>query len=612
MEVVAVKKVKIGITLQVLMRSTRLKNKPILELCGREMIAHQIDRLKNAKIPVIIIICTSASPEDQVLVEIAKREGIEAFTGPKEDVLLRLTMAADKYNLDYIIAIAGDNPLTDAEHIDILAEYMSRNNLDYADGVDVLPIGLSAKGVKTTALKKACEIKGEEDTEAWMNYFVKTEGLFRTGKIKAQSWVIDKNFRLTVDTLKDFDLMKRIFEKFYSPNSIFSLAELLVYLSEHPEIAEINKDVIQLPSSHFPFGLKSEYQKYRKYVKKELASFIVNYRKTIREAFNQMFLKKVKIIIVIGDDNKVIGVVTDGDFRRAILDSVPLENSIEAITNKDFLFFSEDYSLNEAKEIFSKTRVMQIPILKDSELVDILLKEDIDSSCMSLSKAKLNLPVVIMAGGRGARLDPFTRILPKPLIPIDNKPVIEIIMDKFAVYGIKTFYISIGYKGKMIKAYFEDFGDKYHISYIEEGKPLGTAGALKFLESKIDSTFIVSNCDIIVEEDYTKIYEFHKKGGYSLTLVGSVQHHVIPYGVCKIKEGGELKEIHEKPGYDVLVNTGLYVLNPSVFKYIPYNENIGIIELIDKLKENKDKVGVYPISEKSWIDIGQWEDYKNC
>jgi len=255
---------KIGITLQALMRSTRLKGKPILELCGREMITHQIDRLKTAKIPEMIILCTSTSPEDRVLVEIAKREGVEGFTGPKEDVLLRLTMAAEKYNLDYIIASAGDNPLTDAEHIDILSEYMVENELDYADGAGVLPIGMFAKGVKTCALKKACEIKAETDTEAWMSYFEQTEGLFKVGKIKAQSWVVNSDVRLTVDTPKDFELMKVIFEAFYLPGKVFSLAEVLLYLKEHPEVTEINKRTIQLPQDHFPFSLRPKYEKYHK------------------------------------------------------------------------------------------------------------------------------------------------------------------------------------------------------------------------------------------------------------------------------------------------------------------------------------------------------------
>lgn len=255
------KNVRVGVTLQALMRSTRLDKKPILKLCGREMIAHQIDRLKMAKTPEVLILCTSTEIEDQVLVNIAKREGIEAFTGPKDDLLQRLLMVAEKYNLDYIIAAAGDNPLTDAEHIDILAEYIVKSELDYADGIGELPIGTFAKAVKTNALKKACEIKSVENTEAWMLWFTMTQGLFKTGKIKGRPWLTNTGIRLTVDTPKDFELMEKIFNKFYFPGKVFSLAEVLVYLKENPEIAGINKEITQLKIEHFTFGLKPEFER---------------------------------------------------------------------------------------------------------------------------------------------------------------------------------------------------------------------------------------------------------------------------------------------------------------------------------------------------------------
>ena len=192
---------RVGITLQALMRSTRLKRKPLLELRGREMIAHQIDRLKTARIPEVLILCTSDSAEDDPLAELGGREGVEVFRGPKEDVLLRLTLAAEQHGLDWVIAPAGDNPLTCAEHVDDLAAHLVRYHLDYADGVGVLPIGLFAKGCRTTALRKACEIKSEDDTEGWMAWFTRTRGIFRTDagrKMAARSWVIDDGFRLNV------------------------------------------------------------------------------------------------------------------------------------------------------------------------------------------------------------------------------------------------------------------------------------------------------------------------------------------------------------------------------------------------------------------------------
>ena len=338
--------------------------------------------------------------------------------------------------------------------------------------------------------------------------------------------------------------------------------------------------------------------------------FTINCRETIREAFKKQDSNKERFLTIIDDSGKVIGVVTDGDFRRAIWNSISLEDPIETIANRNFLFFGEQYDINEIKKIFLTENIRQMPILKNGKLANIIFKRDFDGLKLESSGTKLDVPVVIMAGGAGARLDPFTRVLPKPLIPVGDKPVIEVIIEKFAEYTDGNFYISINHKAKMIKAFFEDFATKYNISYLEEKEPLGTVGALKFLEGKIKSPFIVSNCDIIIEGDYAKIFEFHKKGSYSLTLVGSMQHHIIPYGVCKVNEGGELSELKEKPGYDLLVNTGMYIVNPDILKFIPNHRKFDMTELINELKQNGQRIGIYPISEKSWIDIGQWEEYK--
>lgn len=342
----------------------------------------------------------------------------------------------------------------------------------------------------------------------------------------------------------------------------------------------------------------------------DFSIFTISSRQTIREAFKKQGLNKEKFVIVIDSDNRVTGIVTDGDFRRAVWDSVSLEDPVDTISNKNFMSLPDNNDIDKIKKIFSTTNIRQIPILKDGILVDIILRKDFHEYESKSSKARLNIPVVIMAGGAGARLDPFTRILPKPLIPIGEKPVIEIIIEKFAAYGATHFYVSVNHRAKMIKAFFEDFAMKYNISYLEEEKPLGTAGALRFLKGKIKSPFIVSNCDIIIEEDYTKILEFHKKGGYLLTLVGSMQHHIIPYGVCRIKNGGQLSDLKEKPEYDFLVNTGMYIVDPDALKVIPDGKKFDITEFINKLKQSRGKIGVYPISEKSWIDIGQWEEYK--
>ena len=216
-----------------------------------------------------------------------------------------------------------------------------------------------------------------------------------------------------------------------------------------------------------------------------------------------------------------------------------------------------------------------------------------------------------MAGGKGTRMKPFTNILPKPLIPVGDKSMLEVIMDEYNLYFQSKFHISVNYKANLIKAYLEDFVVMYDISYVYEQIPLGTGGALKYLEGKIKRPFFVSNCDILIKANYTDIYNDHLIKNNDITIVASLIHYKVPYGVCEIENGGELKGMVEKPEYDFLVNAGMYILNPDILKLIPENEFYNITDLIDSVKSSGGKVGVFPVSENSYSDSGQWEEYRN-
>ena len=333
-------------------------------------------------------------------------------------------------------------------------------------------------------------------------------------------------------------------------------------------------------------------------------SFIINKKTTLKEALKAMDKVANKVLFV-AENNILLGSLSDGDIRRSILRGDDLNIVVEKIMNKTPISIKGNENIEHLKEKMLKHEIQTIPIINDKkEIIDIKLWHKLFAE-PNRSFEKINIPAVIMAGGMGTRMEPFTKILPKPLIPIGDKTIIEVIMDEFQKFGVDKFYFTINYKSKLIKAYFEENEEEYDISFIDEKNPLGTAGSLQYIKDKINKDFFVSNCDIIIKDDYYKIYEFHKNGNYDLTLVASVQHHVVPYGVCEISNGGDLESLIEKPEYDFFVNTGMYILKPDVLKYIPKNKFYHITHLISDLQKQNKKIGVYPVSEKSWIDIGQ-------
>jgi len=329
---------------------------------------------------------------------------------------------------------------------------------------------------------------------------------------------------------------------------------------------------------------------------------------TIKQALKQMTEAARKILFVVDSKDKLMGTVTDGDIRKWILKGGSLSEKIAKAMNFNPTILKEGYSKEEAKSLMTSKRIECIPIVnEEKKVISAIWWMDLFEAKFKKHKA-IKLPVVVMAGGEGARLSPFTKILPKPLIPIGEKTVIELIISKFIEYGCRDFYLSVNYKSNLIKAYFNDFEHNYNINYIEENEPLGTVGGLYLLKDKIKSAFFITNCDILIEADYADILQFHKDNRNQITLVGSMKHYIIPYGVCEIQKGGKLKKIREKPEYDFLVNTGMYVLEPQVLKDIPENKFYHITDLINDYRKKGKKIGVYPISEKSWLDIGQLEE----
>ena len=335
---------------------------------------------------------------------------------------------------------------------------------------------------------------------------------------------------------------------------------------------------------------------------------------TIKEAMEALDKTAEKVLLVVDENHSLIGSLTDGDIRRYILKGRDLTSVIEDAYKANPVFvFQEDFDLEKIKAVFLKNKIDVIPILdQERKVINFITWEKALGNNRKPVNQKLDVPVVIMAGGRGTRLEPFTKVLPKPLLPVGEKPVIDHIIDRFRVYGISEFYLTINHMAKIMRAYFEEKEPDYTIGFAEEDEPRGTAGSLMLLKDKLSKPFFVSNCDIIIEADYADIFRFHTKNSYDITLVASAKQYNIPYGICELNGKGSLKRIQEKPEYSFLVNTGLYVLNPSVIDLIPDNGLFHITHLMDKVKKNNGTIGVYPVSEKAWIDVGQWTEYRKA
>ena len=331
---------------------------------------------------------------------------------------------------------------------------------------------------------------------------------------------------------------------------------------------------------------------------------------SVLEALERMDVIKRKLLIVLKGE-KFHGVLSIGDIQRAIINKYELENSIGSILRKEITVCYENDSTETIKQKMIEFRTECMPILNENNnLINVLFWDDMFGSQFKRKNVSLNLPVIIMAGGKGTRLQPLTNIFPKPLLPINEKTIIEDIMDRFVAVGCKEFYLSVNYKAETIKNYFDVLQNpSYSINYFEEDKPLGTAGSMFLIKDKIHSTFFVSNCDILIDQDLEEIYNYHKLNRNNITIVSAIKRYKIPYGTLQTKENGILSQLDEKPELVFQINTGMYILEPEVLKFIPENEFFHITHLIDLVKSQEGKVGVFPIAENSWQDIGNWEDY---
>ena len=339
-----------------------------------------------------------------------------------------------------------------------------------------------------------------------------------------------------------------------------------------------------------------------------LEDFLCNEDISIVEAMQRISQNQHGILFVVDEEKHLHGSLTDGDIRRWLVKTGDLKAKISKVMFKSPTYILESDN-EKASEIMKRKTITALPVLSiDKTVIYILFASEKSAINKKSSHNLKGVPVIIMAGGKGTRLYPYTKILPKPLIPIGDVPIIERIINSFCEYNVNNFYIPVNYKKGMIKSYFNDLAPNYSITYIEEDKPLGTAGSLKLINRNFDCPVIVTNCDILIDADYADIYKYHRESGNKLTIVSALKKITVPYGVLNTGKNGVIKSMEEKPSLSYFVNTGMYILEPDILSRIPDDTFFHMTDLADLLMKNQQQVGMYPVSEEAFLDMGELEE----
>ncbi len=327
---------------------------------------------------------------------------------------------------------------------------------------------------------------------------------------------------------------------------------------------------------------------------------------SIREAMRKIDEGAIKIALVIDVNFKLLGTISDGDIRRAILNETNLDDSIEGIYNKKPIRAYVDTPISELKKLAKRHNVLRVPIVdNDEKLVCLELVEEMSLSCTKPNK------VVLMVGGLGTRLRPLTDNTPKPMLHVGGKPILETIIERFSLYGFVDIVMCIGYKSEVIQDYFGDgsaFG--VHIEYILEDKRMGTAGALSLLKEKPKDPFFVMNGDLLTNVNFDHFCDYHLANNSKGTMCVREYDFQVPFGVVNLN-GHNIASIEEKPVHNFFVSAGIYMLDPACIDMIPNDTFYDMPTLFEKMIDNQESVISFPLREY-WLDIGRLEEYEKA
>ena len=323
---------------------------------------------------------------------------------------------------------------------------------------------------------------------------------------------------------------------------------------------------------------------------------------TLKDAVEKLESGNLKIVLVMDKNNMLMGTVYDGDIRRALLKGLDLSSGIEEAMFRNYIKVSKEVSFKEVTRIMKDNSISHVPVTDEKE--KFLGLHVLENDGFKKDSRELPNSVLLMAGGRGKRLMPLTENCPKPLIRVNGKPLLEIILEQCIDAGLKNFYISVHYLSEQIIDYFGN-GEKWgiKISYLHEKLPMGTAGALSLLPSNIKHPLLVMNGDLLTKINLHQFLNFHESNNADISLSGSEYSYKSPYGVLEV-EGINFKSIIEKPTFKHFINAGIYIINPSIIGALKEQDYLDMPELLNKKLKDKHKIIVYPIHEY-WLDIGR-------